>query len=290
VTTEIAVREHPEIAIPRQVDDDQKAIELWLHGKAEHSQRAYRADVERFRAFCELPLQAVTLGDLQHFQDSLELAPASRKRVLAAVKSLLTFCVKIGYCRWNAGAALTVRKVKNTVAERILDHGDVVRIIEREDDPRNHALLALLYETGCRVSEACGLRWRDVQGRDGGQAQVTVFGKGGKTRHVLISGRLAKVLGHLRGDAGSNDPVFASKTGRHLDQPAVFRIVQEAARRAGIEAAVSPHWFRHAAASHALDNGAPISLVKDQLGHSSLEITSVYTHARPNDGLFRYLR
>jgi integrase/recombinase XerD len=82
--------------------------------------------------------------------------------------------------------------------------------------------------------------------------------------------------------------VFASRTGRHLDQPTVFRIVQEAARRAGIEQMVSPHWFRHAAASHALDNGASISLVKDQLGHSSLEITSVYVHARPGDGLFRY--
>ena len=166
----------------------------------------------------------------------------------------------------------------------------MVRIIEREDDPRNHALLALLYETGARVSEACGLKWRDVQVRENGRAQVTVYGKGDKTRHVLISQRLAKELRKLRGDAGNNDPVFASKTGKHLDQPAVFRIVQAAARRAGIEAPVSPHWFQHAAASHALDNGAPISLVKDQLGHSSLEITSVYAHARPNDGLFRYLR
>ena len=116
------------------------------------------------------------------------------------------------------------------------------------------------------------------------------MGKGDKTRHVLISKRLYKELVRLRADAGDNAPVFPSKTGKALDQPAVFRVMQAAAQRAGIEQAVSPHWFRHAAASHTLDNGCPIGLVKEQLGHSSLEVTSAYVHARPTDGLFKYLR
>ncbi len=283
------------VAVPgglqRQADTDEKAISLWLHSKAKHSQRAYTLDIDRFRAFTRKALPVVTLEDLQQFADSLSgLAPASQKRVLAAVKSLLTFCLKIGYCPFNVGAALTVRKPKNTIAERILPHEDVARIIEREDNPRNHAMLRFLYETGCRVSELCGITWRDVQPRDGGLAQVTVFGKGDKTRHVLISKRLYRELARLRGAVSEDAPLFPSKTGRPLDQPAVFRVIQAAAQRAGIEQAVSPHWFRHAAASHALDNGCPISLVKEQLGHSSLEVTSVYTHARPTDGLFKYLR
>ena len=274
-----------------QASTDEQVIKLWLHGKAAHSQRAYSLDVERFRALVCKPLRRVTLEHLQQFADSLSgLAPGSQKRILAAVKSLLTFCLKIGYCRFNVGAALTVRKPKNTLAERILPHEDVTRIIEREDNPRNHALLRFLYETGCRVSELCGLTWRDVQPRDNGLAQVTVYGKGDKTRHVLISKRLHKELIRLRGDASDTTPVFPSKTGKALDQPAVFRVMQAAAKRAGIEQAVSPHWFRHAAASHALDNGCPIGLVKDQLGHGSLETTSVYVHARPTDGLFKYLR
>jgi len=94
----------------------------------------------------------------------------------------------------------------------------------------------------------------------------------------------------MRGDAGPDAPVFPSKTGKPLDQPALFRMIRASTKRAGLEQAVSPHWFRHACASNSLDNGAPISLVKEQLGHSSLEITSVYTHARPTDGLFKYLR
>jgi len=276
--------------LQRQADTDEQAIKLWLHGKAAHSKRAYGLDVARFRASVGKALPAVTLADLQQFADSLAgLAPASQKRILASVKSLLGFCLKVGYCPFNVGAALTVRKTKNTLAERILPHEDVARIIEREDGPRNHAMLRFLYETGCRVSELCGLVWRDCQPRDNGLAQVTVFGKGDKTRHVLISKRLYKEMTRLRGDAGDDAPVFPSKTGKALDQPAVFRVMQAAAQRAGIEQSVSPHWFRHAAASHALDNGCPIGLVKEQLGHASLETTSVYVHARPTDGLFKYL-
>jgi len=278
-------------SLKRQADTDEQAIGLWMHGKAAHSKRAYVLDITRFRSVVQRPLPTVTLQDLQRFADSLSvLAPATQKRILSAVKSLLSFCQKIGYCPFNVGAALTVRKPKNTLAEHILPHEDVLRIIALEENPRNYCILRFLYESGCRVSELCGLTWHDVQPRDAGQAQVTVYGKGDKTRHVLISARLYATLNKLRGDAGIDAPVFPSKSGRALDQPAVFRIMQSAAKKAGIEQAVSPHWFRHAAASHALDNGAPISLVKSQLGHASLETTSVYVHARPTDGLFKYLR
>ena len=146
--------------IRQQANSDEQAASLWLHGKAKHSQRAYALDIERFRSFVSKPLQTVTLENLQQFADTLSaLAPASQKRILAAVKSLLTFCFKIGYCPFNEGAALTVRKSKNTIAERILPHEDVARIIEREDGPRNHAMLRFLYETGCRVSELCGVEF-----------------------------------------------------------------------------------------------------------------------------------
>ena len=277
-------------ALQQQADTDEKAIQLWLYGKAAHSQRAYALDIERFRAQVSKPLPTVTLEDLQRFADSLgELAPASQKRVLAAVKSLLTFSLKIGYTRFNVGAALTLRRPKNTIAERLLEHETVMTIIQREDNPRNHAILRFLYESGARVSELCGLKWRDIQPRENG-AQATLFGKGDKTRHVLVSRRLFGLLTRMRGDAGPDAPVFPSKTGKPLDQPALWRMIRASAKRAGVEQLVSPHWFRHACASNSLDNGAPISLVKEQLGHSSLEITSVYTHARPTDGLYKFLR
>jgi site-specific recombinase XerD len=69
----------------------------------------------------------------------------------------------------------------------------------------------------------------------------------------------------------------------------VWRIVRAAAERAGIAAGVSPHWLRHAHASHALDRGAPVYLVSSTLGHADLRTTSAYTHARPGDSSARYL-
>jgi integrase/recombinase XerD len=68
-----------------------------------------------------------------------------------------------------------------------------------------------------------------------------------------------------------------------------LRIVRKAAERAGIELPVSPHWFRHAHASHALDRGAPIHLVQATLGHASITTTGRYLHARPSDSSSRFL-
>src|SRR5262245_52693756 len=93
-------------------------------------------------------------------------------------------------------------------------------------------------------------------------------------------------------NAASEAPVFPSRTGRPLDRGRVYCIVREAARRAGIPEAdrISPHWLRHAHASHALDHGAPIQLVQATLGHSSVATTSAYLHARPGDSSARFLR
>ncbi|MBV8589619.1 MAG: tyrosine-type recombinase/integrase [Acetobacteraceae bacterium] len=80
-----------------------------------------------------------------------------------------------------------------------------------------------------------------------------------------------------------------SAKGGALDPSQVHRIVKAAAARAGLPAAVSAHWLRHAHASHALDRGAPIHLVQATLGHSSVATTGRYLHARPNDSSSRYL-
>ena len=79
------------------------------------------------------------------------------------------------------------------------------------------------------------------------------------------------------------------KGGRHLDVSQVYRIVAAAGERASIQGKVSPHWLRHAHASHSLDRGEPIHLVQQTLGHSSVATTSRYLHARPNDSSALYL-
>jgi integrase/recombinase XerD len=87
-----------------------------------------------------------------------------------------------------------------------------------------------------------------------------------------------------------DDRVFVSEQGRPLTRTAITMIVAQAAKRAGIEAHVSAHWMRHAHASHAIDNGAAITLVQRTLGHVSIQTTSAYIHARPDESSGKYLR
>lgn len=280
MTTAIVTTYQPQ-AIETQADNDQQLIALWLHGKSEHSQRAYRADVEKFMAYAAKSLHAVKLSDLQNFVDSLTGTDNTRKRVISSVKSLYTFGQKLGYLQFNVAAALKAPKAKSTLAERILTESEVLTMIALTTKQRDKALLTLLYASAGRVSEICGLTWADVQ-PSGDSGQVTLFGKGGETRAVKLSRATWVMLQALRNGASNAQPVFTSQMGGAMVQSRVLQIVREAAQRAGIAGNVSPHWFRHSHASHALDRGANIALVQQTLGHSSLAVTSRYTHAKPD--------
>jgi site-specific recombinase XerD len=272
---------------------EDQLLKIWLHGRSPHTQRAYGADIARFRHGAGKPLCQVSLSDLQTFADSLgDLAPASRYRTLAAVKSLLAFAHRIGFLPFDVGRPLRLPAVRNRLAERILPEADLQRMLSLELNPRNRAILTLLYSSGVRVSELCGLCWQDLQPRGEG-GQITVFGKGGVTRAIQIPDSVWKLVAGLRGTGSTaGDPVFRSRKRTQnggLRSLAVLRIVRRAAQRAGIELPVSPHWLRHAHASHALDREAPIHLVQATLGHSSITTTGRYLHVRPNESSSRFL-
>jgi site-specific recombinase XerD len=157
---------------------------------------------------------------------------------------------------------------------------------------RDRLLLQTAYFGGLRVSELVSLTWSQVIRRDSGEAQLALVGKGDKERQVLIPAAIAGPLMASRGDAPPTSPVFASvrNPGHPLTGRAVNYIVKDAAERAGVNPAASIHWLRHADASHAIDNGAPITLVSATLGHADLKTTSVYAHARPGESSGRYLK
>jgi integrase/recombinase XerD len=271
-----------------QARSDAHLLELWLYGKSRHTARYYRRVATGFLAGLDpaAGLWGATLGDLQAWAAALPGGDGSRHVALAVVKSLLTFGHRIGYLPVNVGAAVKLPPVKDALAERILPREAVYRLIDREPDPRNRALLKLLYVAGLRVSEATGLRWRDLQARDKGLGQVTVFGKGGKTRRVLLPAAVWRELVALRGPGTDESaPVFRSKrSALPLDDRQARRLVESAARRAGLPEGVSPHWLRHAHASHALEHGgASVAFVRDSLGHASVATTSRYLHAHPDD-------
>ena len=276
--------------IIRQADSDEQLIALWLHGRPKHTQRAYQREAQRFVAFADKPLRSVKLLDLQACADHLTitLKESSVHRSLSAVKSLFAFGFQLGYLQFDVGRALKLPGFRDELAERILGETEVLRIISLEPNPRNRAILLTFYAGGFRVSEICSLKWRHLQERDRA-GQITVLGKGDKTRTVLIPQSVWDTLMALQGDAPTDAPVFLSRKKGHLDKSAVWRIVKKATKRAGINKDVSCHWFRHAHASHALDRGCPIHLVQATLGHSSISTTGRYLHARPTDSSGNYL-
>lgn len=267
----------------QQANDDLHLITLWLHGRPPKTQQAYAANARRLLVFIAKPLSSVTLQDLQDFADSIaHLSDNSRKQIISSIKSLFTFGHKLGYLQFNVGAALNTPKVKNALAQRILTEEEVLTMITKTDKQRDNVLLRVLYASAGRISEVCALTWADVQ-PNGDSGQVTLYGKGGKTRAIKLSPATWKTLQALRMSAQASAPVFLSQRGGHLDDSQVHRIVKAAAVRAGIQSNVSAHWLRHSHASHALDRGASITLVRDTLGHSSLATTSRYAHAKPTD-------
>ena len=286
---------------------DARLVELWLKGKAPSTRRKYEEDLKSFLLYSSgKPLSAVTLSDLSEFADDLLwLAPATQARKLRVMKSLFSFAQKVGYLAYNVGAALEAPKTKETLSERILTEEETHRLINAPDNPRDRALLRTLYAGALRREEACVLKWRDVAARPDlgpGLGQLTVFGKGSKTGAVVLPGPVFREILKLRGrptaapeDAGTavgavsdEEPVFASRkrrnaNGGHLDPSAINRVVSGAAKKAGIDRPVSPHWLRHAHASHAHARGTDLALIRDTLRHSSISTTGRYLHARPND-------
>jgi integrase/recombinase XerD len=270
---------------------DRQLIDLWLHGKAVNTQSSYCRYANQFLAHCQKPIAQVTLGDIQAFDGELvdkQIADSSRKFILSAIKSLLTFSQKLGYIPVNAGVALKTPKVKDDLAERIISEADVLMMMRSEANPRNRILIMALYYTGMRVSEAVSLKWRDCVSRDG-KGQITIYGKGGKTRNVLVPQKVWKEMQSLeqKKQRHPDGYVFQSQKPGRMDRKHAYLIIKEAGEKIGVK--VSPHFLRHAHASHSLERGAAIHLVSTTLGHSSVAVTSRYLHARPSDSSAMYL-
>lgn len=274
-----------------QADSDEMLARLWLHGWTANTAAAYTTSLAQFQAAIGLPLHQVTLGALQGWADSLAeqgLSPATRAARLGAIKSLFAFGLRLGYLPVDVSAALRLPKLRDKLSERILLEEQVQRMLAVATEPVAHALVRLIYVCGVRISEAVALRWTDLVRRQSG-GQATVFGKGGKTRAVLIPMGLWKELAALRSTTQPDEAVISHVDGRPLSRSLAHRLVKRVAERAGVPAA-SAHWLRHSHISHALDNGCSSVVVRDTAGHASLTTTSRYAHARPGQSSSTFIR
>ncbi len=253
-----------------------------------HTVAAYRRDVGALlHERSQLPDRAAIVAHLDRC--SRAHAPASVARAAAAIRGFYRFLHAEGRCRDDAAIGLLGPKLERKLPT-VLSRASVVRLLAApaDDSPlgrRDEALLHVLYATGCRASEATGLRTSSIVAD---HRLLRAFGKGNKERLVPISDRALELLLHYR-DAlrpllraravhDPGDTLFLSRTGRPLDRVRVWQIVQQACERAGLAVACSPHALRHSFATHLVAGGADLRSVQEMLGHASLATTQVYTH------------
>jgi integrase/recombinase XerD len=270
------------------IETDHEMIDLWLQSrKSELTRSEYRRDIEYFLAWIGgAELRQVSLKDMSNYQAACVgkgWKPATIRRKINAVRSLLRFAVKAGYLHSVPGEGLALPADTAAPAVKVLSESEVHHLLALSKG-RDRVLIRLLYASGGRCAEICGLKWQHCQPTADGTAIVTLFGKGAKTRAVVVSADTWRELLALRGDAVADAPVFPSRKGQgHLSRAQVYRIVAAAASSAGIAGEVSPHWFRHSHATHAIDRGISLQLIQATLGHASIATTQRYLHANPKD-------
>lgn len=176
------------------------------------------------------------------------------------------------------------KKVKHLPV--VLTIEEMGRLIEQVDRTTSHglrdrALLELLYSSGLRVSELCGLTLQMIDIEAG---FVRVFGKGSKERVVPIGSKALEALkaylyegrGRLaKGKTGSE--VFISQLGKAISRKTVWLILKQYGAKAGIAKKVKPHMIRHSFATHLLENGADLRVIQELLGHADIGTTEIYT-------------
>lgn len=201
----------PQLGAPPAQADDPQMVRLWLaRTSSPNTRRNYEREARLFLAHVGKPLGLVRMGELQDYITGLPGSSAAVALAASALMSLFTFALEVGFLRSNIGSPVKVPPIKSTLAERIMSEADAMLLIRQEPALRNRVLLTVLYGGGLRISEVCGLRWRDLANRDEA-GQATVFGKGGKIRAVLLSASTWRVLTALRGEAPADAPVPVSE-------------------------------------------------------------------------------
>ena len=270
---------------------DSHLVALWLAARPASTVEVYKPVAEGFLAtLVGRPggLKVLTAAETIEWAESLAGEPATRARKVSTVKSLLTFAWRTGYTVYNVGRALRCVKVPSKVHEKILEEPEVKQLFQGASQGRDLAFIRLMYASGARVSELCRLRWVDLAQ----PGRVTVLGKGQKVRTMTVPQKILDEVKALKpGGALLTDPVFTSKRspGRPLCPQDARAIVYRARDKAGLGRKVAPHALRHSHASHALDHGCKLHVLRDSLGHANISTTSIYLHTRPNQGSAEFL-
>jgi integrase/recombinase XerC len=248
----------------------------------DHAVRMNRAEVDR--------LDLTVLRSWLARQASSGVARATLARRAAAARTFTAWLARTGRAATDSGALLATPHAGRTLpavlrqdeASALLDIAAVAADDESPTGVRDVALLEVLYASGIRVSELCGL---DIDDVDWSRRVLRVLGKGAKERTVPIGIPAVQALERwldgaraaLRSSA-SGSALFLGAKGRRIDPRTVRRVVHELLAHVPGAPDLGPHGLRHSAATHLLEGGADLRTVQELLGHATLSTTQIYTH------------
>ncbi|MDO4631405.1 MAG: tyrosine recombinase XerC [Corynebacterium sp.] len=267
---------------------------LMVVGRSPATVTSYRSDLTDFCRYAQT-FDDFTIENLRAWLGEAVAAGKSRSTIArrgAAARTFSLWCVRQGHLTTNVAARLAVPKANRSLPKVIsaTTADDLMEASTAQTQPeylRDAAILELLYATGIRVSELCGINLADI---DYSRRLVKVTGKGNKQRVVPFGAHAATALITWR-DTGrphllnpkkpATGALFLGVQGGRIDPRVVRNIVSRAGQQVGVEG-LGPHSLRHSAATHMLDGGANLRVVQELLGHSSLQTTQIYTHVSTN--------
>ncbi len=269
-----------------------RPVEAWLAHLAvekrasKHTLDAYRRDLTALLDWCAAQgieawdrLDAEALRRFVADEHRRGLSGKSLQRRLSACRGLLRQLIDQGELTLDPSAGLRAPKAPRKLPQ-VLDVDEMQQLVEVPTEAplgrRDRALLELMYSSGLRLSEVCGLRWRDFE--PGGLLRV--LGKGSKTRVVPVGSHAQRALDDWRAEsaAATDAPVFPGRGGRPISPRAVQQRLRLLAQRQGLWKRVHPHLLRHSCASHVLESSGDLRAVQELLGHADIATTQVYTH------------
>jgi integrase/recombinase XerC len=263
-----------------------------------HTIRAYLGDLDSFFEHLEkLDVTDFAKLELSHIRSWLANqqvkggARTTLSRRAVSIRLFTKWATKKGYLAQDVGATLATPKGARTLPEvlNVADTGlamdALATRVAEEDGPlakRDCAMVEVLYASGARVSELCGL---DLQDIDYERNTIRVIGKGNKERTIPLGNPAMRALDRwlkegrpsLAGDK-SDRAVFLGARGKRIDQRTVRTVVYHALEALEGAVKLGPHALRHSAATHLLEGGADLRTVQEILGHASLATTQIYTH------------
>ncbi len=266
---------------------------------SDNSIRGYVSDLQSFLAHIEkLNIQEFSQLELTHVRSwlaNLQSTGAARStmaRRIVSIRAFTYWAASQGWIPNDIGASLAIPKPQRHLPEilNVADAAQVIASLETQlaEIPtdlhrRDLAMVEVLYASGIRVSELCGLNLGDI---DTSRNTLQVIGKGNKQRVVPLGLPAMKALQSwlsisrpLLVSSESGSAVFLGSRGKRIDQRTVREVVYDAMKAVG--STMGPHGLRHTAATHLLEGGADLRTVQEILGHSSLATTQIYTHVSP---------